>query len=493
VLELVVHYLVLGASEVGTPFALREGLLGESAMKKLMKETGLPPAPKPLFTATTNACKLCTPLGACLAFRGIEGAVPYLHGSQGCATYIRRYLISHYKEPMDIASSSFSEDTVVFGGKKNLNEGLLHVIQSYKPQVIGIATTCLAETIGDDVKLFLHEFKKEHGSKLRGVELVPVSTPAYAGTHIAGFWSAVRELVANLATEGEPQQFIGMFPGMVSPADIRHLKEILHDFRMAHVLAPDYSETLDGPVWDEYTKMPKGGTPVGHIRALGGAMGHIEFTSAMPERFLPGTVLAEKFDHPVYRMPMPIGISLTDSFFELLSELAGCSIPAKYKEERGRLIDAYVDGHKYLAGKKVAVFGEADFVVPMTSFLAEIGLKPVLCAAGDKYGKLKEALEDYVEDLPADVLIREGCDFADIEAEVGRLGPDLLVGNSKGYALSRRLNIPLLRVGFPIHDRIGGSRVLHLGYKGAQQLFDQVANMLIENAQDTSPVGYSYM
>ncbi len=27
--------------------------------------------------STTNACKLCKPLGACLAFKGIEGA----HGS----------------------------------------------------------------------------------------------------------------------------------------------------------------------------------------------------------------------------------------------------------------------------------------------------------------------------------------------------------------------------------------------------------------------------
>ena len=47
------------------------------------------------FTSTRNACKLCTPLGACLAFRGVEGCIPFLHGSQGCSTYIRRYLISH--------------------------------------------------------------------------------------------------------------------------------------------------------------------------------------------------------------------------------------------------------------------------------------------------------------------------------------------------------------------------------------------------------------
>ena len=68
------------------------------------------------FTSTRNACKLCTPLGACLVFRGVEGCIPFLHGSQGCSTYIRRYLISHFNEPIDIASSSFGEDATVFGG-----------------------------------------------------------------------------------------------------------------------------------------------------------------------------------------------------------------------------------------------------------------------------------------------------------------------------------------------------------------------------------------
>src|ERR1035438_2412566 len=83
------------------------------------------------FVATRNACKLCSPLGACLALRGVAGAVPFLHGSQGCATYIRRYLISHFREPMDIAVSGFSEATTVFGGGDNLRTGLHNVARQY--------------------------------------------------------------------------------------------------------------------------------------------------------------------------------------------------------------------------------------------------------------------------------------------------------------------------------------------------------------------------
>ena len=48
-------------------------------------------------------------------------------------------------------------------------------------------------------------------------------------------------------------------------------------------------------------------------------------------------------------------------------------------------------------------------------------------------------------------------------------------------------------VGFPIHDRIGGQRVLHLGYRGAQEIYDRIVNALLEVKQETSPVGYAYL
>ena len=73
------------------------------------------------------------------------------------------------------------------------------------------------------------------------------------------------------------------------------------------------------------------------------------------------------------------------------------------------------------------------------------------------------------------------------------LAPDLLIGHSKGYPLARKLEIPLIRVGFPIHDRMGGQRILHLGYRGTQALFDQVVNAILARKQSDSSVGYSYM
>jgi len=463
-------------------------------MNTLLKKTGTAPQPKACSTPTTNACKQCTPLGATLAFRGFQNCVPFLHGSQGCATYIRRYLISHYREPMDIASSSFSEQTVVFGGRKNLFEGLFNVIKQYRPEMIAIATTCLAETIGDDLKMYISEFKKEYGNLEGMPHLVPVSTPSYAGTQLEGYWSAVRAITEALAVRNTPDsELFGFCPGMVSPADIRYLHEILRAFHMRYILFPDYSETLDGGSWDDYLRLPPGGTPIRQMQKLGDAAALVTFTACMPDANLPGAALQKKFASERFEMPFSIGIEATDKLMKLLSDLAGLSIPAAIKAERARLIDAYVDGHKITSGKRVAVYGDAEMVIAMTVFLREIGLIPVLCAAGGNAPGFEKALRKNVEGLPEDIIIHDGVDFADIEEIVCKTKPDLMVGSSKGYPTSRRLNIPLMRVGFPVHDRIGGQRILHLGYRGAQQLFDSISNLIIEHNQNESPVGYAYM
>ncbi|WP_372808122.1 nitrogenase component 1 [Pontiella sp.] len=475
------------------------GTPASSCTEKDREKCGCAPAPKAAlltgknFTATRNACKLCAPLGASLAFRGIEGCLPFLHGSQGCSTYIRRYMISHFREPMDIASSNFGEESVVFGGRGNLNEGLKHVIESYTPKVIGIATTCLAETIGDDVHMYVKDFIKNNTGKINLPVLLHASTPSYAGSHADGYQWAVRAIVDQLAVDGPNEKFIGVFPGMVSPADLRHLREIMNDFGMNFSIVPDYSDPLDGPVWGDYHKIPEGGTPVEEISKLGRASAVIELASTISDKQSAATLLDERFSTAVFRVGLPIGIRQSDAFFKVLEQITGHETPAKHEAERGRLIDAYVDGHKYTFGKKVAIYGEEDFVVGLTAFCSEIGLVPVLCASGGKSGKLKSCIQDAAPELDPETAILEGVDFAEIGEAVKTLEPALLIGNSKGFATSRATGVPLIRTGFPIHDRISGPRTLHLGYRGAQRLFDTIVDKLMELKQDSNDIGYTYI
>ncbi len=486
------------------------------------------------YVSTTNACKLCKPLGACLAFRGIEGAVPLLHGSQGCATYMRRYIISHFREPMDIASSSLGEKHAIYGGGPNLKEGLQNVMTKFGAKLIGVATTCLTETIGDDAPMIVNEFRREmRDSGLPHLPaLVTVSTPSYSGTHMEGFHAAVRAVVEQLSENGACARMVNLLPGFLSPEDLRYLKEIIDDFRYPSVILPDFSMTLDGPALPDYEKIPRGGTPIEDIRRMGGAAATIEFggeaggtgsqgcrwpsaggeasfargdsASARPgcggsppgakSGNTAGEFLHERFGVPLHRMGIPIGIRETDVFFDTLEQLSGNACPDKYVLERGRLVDSYVDAHKYLFGKRAVVYGEEDLVVALTSFLAEVGITPVLCASGGRSGRFKAAIERVTAGIaPQAPAARESMDFQQIEELAMELSPDLLIGHSKGYTLARKLGIPLVRVGFPIHDRFGAQRILHVGYRGTQSLLDRIVNALIEGNQNDSPVGYAYM
>jgi nitrogenase molybdenum-iron protein NifN len=459
---------------------------------------------RPNWVSTRNPCKACAPLGATLVMRGIAGALPFLHGSQGCATYMRRYIISHFREPMDIATSGFSEATTIFGGGANLRQGLDNVTSQYHPTLIGIATTCLTETIGEDVAGLLHEYLQKNSGSERPV-LVHVSTPSYTGTHMDGFHDAVRAVVEQLAEGGashpsaEAGRFVNLFPGMVSAEDLRFVKEVAADFGMAATVFPDYSETLDGESMTKYNKIPEGGTPIEALRATGSAKASIELGRTLRGKATAASFLQKRFAVPATRIGLPIGVRESDAFFAAMEELTGRETPEKYRRERGRLVDAYVDGHKYLFGKRAIVFGDEDMVVGLTSFLAETGVVPVLCASGGKSGALSASIAEVTKELTEHVreaiTVRDGVDFMTMAEEVEwrEMKPDFVIGSSKGAKLARELGVPLIRVGFPIHDRIGGQRILHLGYRGAQQLFDLVVNTLLEVKQDSSSIGYSYL
>ena len=446
----------------------------------------------PSFVSMRNACKLCAPLGASLVFRGIEGCVPLIHGSQGCATYIRRYVISHFKEPIDIASSNFSETTAIFGGADNLRIALDNLTRQYKPSAIGIASTCLSETIGDDVRLYLEQYKAANA----GVEipaLIHASTPSYRGTHMEGYHEAVKATVAGLAVGGPKSGRLNIIPGFLSAADLRHLKEILDDFHLSYTMLPDYSETLDGESWSDYRKLSPGGTPVSSIRSMGRSAATIQLGRGLASLDTAASYLEETFGVKAVTLGIPIGIGETDRFFHAVEEISGATMPKKYEKERGRLVDAYIDGHKAVSGKRAVIYGEADFVASMASFLDEIGIVPALCATGASTRKFKETVSSALAAGHRDIMIRDDSDFEDMLEICRNVGVDIVIGNSKGYYLSKNLNIPLVRAGFPIHDRIGGQRILHVGYEGTQQLFDRIVNALIEHKQRSSAIGYSYI
>jgi len=445
------------------------------------------------FVGSHNSCRLCAPLGAGLAFRGIQGCTPILHGSQGCSTYIRRYLISHFREPIDIASTNFSESSAVFGGLENFKVGMKNVRKQYNPEVIGVASTCLSETIGENMPSLIHTYLEENWDE-NHPPIVHVSTASYKGCHTDGFNATVEAIVRALVKPGEKNDLVALLPGMLSPADLRYLRELAGAFKVQGIVLPDYSDSMDGASWATYQRIPEGGTTVENIRRLGGAKAAMEFGLVLRNaRSSASQYLEKQYGVPRLALPTPIGMEGSDALLDAFAELSGNPIPDELAKERGRLIDSFVDGHKYVFGKRVAVVADQDLALSLTKFMTEIGIKPVLVASGQQTGRFSSLLAETAPELGDSVICRENADHAEIDALAKEIKPDFILGSSKCYPIARALDLPLIRVGFPIHDRMGGQRVLHIGHRGAQQLFDTIVNTLLEKRQDDSEMGFSYM
>lgn len=431
--------------------------------------------------AAVNPCSMCMPMGAVFVFRGIEGCMPLFHGSQGCSTYMRLYLAHHFREPVDIASSALSEKGAVYGGAANLKQGLKNVIAGYAPLAVGIATTCLAETIGDDVPQIVREFRQEPEAK--DATFFSVSTPSYFASHEAGYHAALLAVVRSLAERSKPTGKINLLlSSIVSPADVRYLKRLLCDLGADYVLLPDISESFDAPLADDFPCIPAGGTPLEEIKGAGNSAATISI-GAWSDGQGAGDYLQEEFNVPHFALPLPLGLELTDGFMGKLEELTGRALPEEYEKERGRLLDTMVDAHKLLATVRTCIYGDTEMVLGLASLTKELGMSAQILATGTTSPRF----DRLARDLAPEARIMSGADFSRIQEEAAARDVELLVGPFTGRQTARARDIPLLRVGFPNHDRFGTGRQLLLGYEGAGRLVDAMANALIEDMERRPP------
>lgn len=425
----------------------------------------------------TNPCKMCMPMGGSIAMKGIENSMILMHGSQGCSTYIRRHMATHYNEPIDIASTSLSENGTVYGGSKNLKHGLNNVIKVYNPKVIGVLTTCLAETIGEDIKGIIDEYKTKH--ELGDTDIIPINTPGYGASHFEGYFHTIKTIIKYYNPIKAPQnEKINIIVPQLSCEDIRAIKQILDFFHMEYILIPDISQTLDSPYKSQYKKIPDGGTRPEDIKQMSGAKATVEMSLLIDDQYSPGKFLEDEYGVHLYRCPIPIGITGMENFLNILSELSGIPIPKQLKEERGRMIDAMIDSHKYNGEGKAAVFGDPETVYAVTQLCLENGIEPVIIATGSKAAKLHSLLP--LEDSA----VLPDSDFEAIHDYIKKLKPNILIGNSDGKILKEKENIPLIRIGFPVHDHVGAQRKLNIGYTGSLRLLDEITNTLLDIKHD---------
>lgn len=430
-----------------------------------------------------NQCQICMPLGAVTALKGIEGSMAVVHGSQGCSTYMRLSMVEHYHEPVDIASSSLNEKQTIYGGEENLRRALDNVIRVYHPGIIGVVTTCMTETMGEDIWRMIDTYLTDR--KFSDVDIIPISTPSYSGTYTEGFWTTLRDIIMYYTEPAPPHQGINVILPHTSPADTREIKRILNLMSISYTILPDISHTLDRPYARSYEKIPSGGTGKEEIRRMSGARATIQFGYCCPKELSPGDLLEREYGVPLYNLPLPIGLKNMDLFIETLRSITPRSVPDELVLERGWLCDAMADSHKYMGEVRPALYGEPELVYSVCSLCVENGAYPALLATGTGSPLLSQMIPSMIRDKELLPEFIEHADFSKIEADSTRLGVNVAIGHSGGRVLTERHGIPLVRTGYPIHDRVGGQRVLTVGYTGTLSLLEQITNAFLEKKYQT--------
>jgi len=457
---------------------------------------------------TVNPAKACQPLGAVLCSLGFEKTLPYVHGSQGCVAYFRTYFNRHFKEPIACVSDSMTEDAAVFGGQKNMFDGLENAKALYKPEIIAVSTTCMAEVIGDDLNAFIGNAKK--AGHIEDDFPTPFAhTPSFVGSHTTG-WDNMFEGIGRYFTlnymedkEVGSNGKINIVPGFETYlGNYRIIKRYMSEMGVDYSMLSDPEEVLDTPA-DGKFRMYEGGTTMDEIKDAPNAKDTLFLQTWQSDK---SRKLAKNtWKHEAPKINIPMGLEWTDEFLMKVSELTGQPIPASLEKERGRLVDMMTDSHTWLHGKKFGLWGDPDFVKGMTKFLLELGAEPthVLCNNANKrwMKEMKKMISEYPCADDCEVYI--GKDLWHMRSLVFTNKPDFMIGNSYGKFIQRdtltkgkEFEVPLIRLGFPIFDRHHLHRMTTHGYEGAMYMLTTIVNEILsrldEETRGMGTTDYNY-
>ena len=428
-----------------------------------------------------NPAKTCQPIGAMYAALGINKCLPHSHGSQGCCSYHRMHLTRHYRDPIMASTSSFTEGACVFGGKANLSKGLQNIFSIYDPDIVAVNTTCLSETIGDDVGEIIRSTSIPEGKVV-----IHANTPSYVGSHVTGFANMVKAMVTYLAEPSEDKnETINIIPGYIEPCDMKEIKRILDLLKAPYIMYPDTSNVVNSPLTGKYEMYPKGGVTIDEIKKSGAsratiAMGEFSSKDGAYE-------LEAKCNVPAHLINVPMGIKSTDTFIMKVLELTGGEVPYELELERGQLVDLMVDVHNHYHGKKVALFGDPDIIIPMTELVLSLGMIPVHVLTGTPGKNFDTAVKKLMDEhgVEAETIKSKG-DLMELHQLIKNSPVDMIIGNTYGKYIARAENIPLVRVGFPILDRVGHSFFPLVGYMGMIRMIEKISTAFLEEADRTA-------
>jgi nitrogenase molybdenum-iron cofactor biosynthesis protein NifN len=422
---------------------------------------------KPL---TVNPLKKSQVLGAVTAFLGMNRCMPLVHGAQGCMAFTKNFLTQHFREITPMQSTAIFDVAAILGDDRNLHEGIMNVIEKQHPEMVGLVTTGLTETRGDDIKGGITRFRQKY-PQYEKIPIVFVSAPDFKNDAETGYGKAVTEIIRAVADpelkkEYTPNKRVNILAGLnLNAADVDWLRRVFNEFGLDVTIIPDTASSMGGQV-NRYYGLPEEGTSVSEIARSSTA----DFTIAIGKSMeYAADVLLEKCGVPYKLFNSLIGVNQTDELISWLIDYTGRNTPDWLKVERQRALDSMLDAHFNLSGRKCSIAAEPDLLFSLGNFIST------------ELGVVIETAVTTIKSEPVDSLNTEHTICGDLgDLEEFTVGSDFIVGNSNALNVSKRLNKPLFRAGYPIKDMMGHFHRHFIGYRGTMELTFALGNICLE-------------
>ena len=411
-----------------------------------------------------NPIKHSQPMGAALAFMGIRNCLPLMHASQGCASYTKVFYTRHFNEPIAMYNTSVSDITAVLdGGDYSILMAIENITKKNKtmhPELIGLHTTGLTETKGDDVRAV--------GMHIE-IPYCYVNTPDFEGGMESGWALTAKALIDQLtepATELKPNKLLLLPHVSMQPVEVEKVKECCESFGFETYALPDLSTSLDGYLSEGQGKLGTGAIGVDEIRALASSATVITIGTSM--QMAAAALLAKNpavthlhFDHLM-------GQDMNDRFIAALMEIRHIEPTPLIKRWRGRLQDAMLDSHFLIGSSRFVVTGEPDMCVGICELLQSVG-GTIDAVVATTYSPVLEKIEAkavFVGDLE--------------DARPHFEKADLVISNFHAERIlhMQEQHTGLVLRGFPNYEELGNQLKNDQLYEGSTYFLFEVANAL---------------
>jgi nitrogenase molybdenum-iron protein NifN len=408
-----------------------------------------------------NPVKLSQPMGAVLAFLGIDGCMPLMHGGQGCASLTKVFFTRHFCEPIAIQTTAVTDALAVLdGGDYSIVESVKNICKKVTPQLIGLHTTGLPETKGDDI----------HGiAAMVDFPMVAVNTPDYEGGLESGWALTCRAIIEQLVTpktEVDPAKVVILPHVSLQPIEVEKVKDMIASFGFKVFALPDLSTSLDGHLGEKQHLLSSGGISLSEITSLADAALVLTIGDSMEK-----CAAALQNKNPAVRhrhFHHVCGLEATDDLIEFLMAESRIERPrADIVRWRKRLQDALLDTHFALGQTRILAVAEPDHLAGICRSLQEAGGRVTLAISPVASPQLEKI--DVARVMVGDLE----------EAENHAAEYDLIIGNGHCAALAHRLGKGLVVRGFPNWEQVGNALKNDVLYEGGAYFLFACANAAI--------------